>query len=89
MGSLVSAPKNPRPVVTQTPATPQAPTTPTTVNTSETPAADPREVQDTQSIARAKSLLARGRSRFGTIATGFRGLLQENSKPARKTLLGE
>lgn len=46
----------------------------------------------TPSVAeqREKSLLARNRSRLGTIMTGFRGLLAPLSQDAqRKTLLGE
>ncbi len=39
--------------------------------------------------ARKKSLFARNRGRFGTIATSLRGFLGEAKSSARKTLLGE
>lgn len=83
MGSLTSAPKAPKPVVIQQSAPPA-----TDVITQQT-SKDPVDVQREQSEERTRSLLARSRSRLGTIATGFRGLLQENSQASRKTLLGE
>lgn len=45
---------------------------------------------DNASEARANSLLQRNRGRFGTVQTGFRGLLGLISDSGkRKTLLGE
>lgn len=42
------------------------------------------------SEARSENLLRRGRGRFGTILTGFQGVLTNNeSQKKRKTLLGE
>lgn len=85
MGSLVSSPKIPAPSA----ATPVSPTV-----TVDTP--DPEEIQrerdETASRERARSLLSRNRSRFGTIRTGFSGLdtiaPNDNGTP-RKRLLGE
>lgn len=85
MGSLISAPKAPKPIVVQQPAPTPQPTTETLTPNPQTP----EQVQRDESKERARSLLARERSRFGTIATGFRGLLQEKNQGARKTLLGE
>ncbi len=60
----------------------------------ETPAAD--TASDTpvseaaQREAREQSLLRRSRGRFGTVLTGFTGLLSQTSgQSGRKTLLGE
>ncbi len=88
MGSLTSTPKVPQQQraqtqIIQTPAaqTPQS---------QETPSEIAARKQDEQSKARIKSLLSRGRGRFGTIATGLQGFLREiDQGNARKTLLGE
>ena len=54
------------------------------------PAVDHAAPEKTASEMRAGSLLARDRSRFGTIATSFRGLLDlAGNAGKRKTLLGE
>ncbi len=88
MGSLASRPSvpSPQPIVIQ-----QAPL-PTTTSAIETPSAEAQAIADAEnaSEARRTSLLGRDRSRFGTILTGFRGLLgtTENA-PRRNTLLGE
>ncbi len=85
MGSLTSKPKSlPVPQIYYPPAPTSAPATPVT------PAPTPEEMAAEQ---RRKNLLGRDRGRFGTVQTGFRGLLdlvsfgQDKSK--RKTLLGE
>ena len=89
MGSLTSRPSVPnvQPVVIQ-----QVPATPSVQTNTETPSAEDIQIADAQnaSEARRTSLLGRDRSRFGTILTGFRGLLgtTENA-PRRNTLLGE
>lgn len=87
MGSLISRPKSP---AVQTVYVPQsAPVvTEAAVEATATEAA-PDPAQEA-AAARKKSLLARERGRFGTVQTGFRGLLaltQNNQQ--RKTLLGE
>lgn len=84
MGSLTSTPTPPAPIVVQQPAPAPQP-----APTSEPDPVDPRAAEESSSERRTRSLLARSRSRLGTIATGFRGLLQETSSGARKTLLGE
>ncbi len=49
--------------------------------------ASPEQIADE---ARKSGLLARDRSRFGTVLTSFRGLMmQGNNTSQRKTLLGE
>jgi len=88
MGSLTSRPSVPtqpqvvfvpQPVVTTPPAAP-------------TPSGEAKEnsAEETSSEARRQNLLGRERSRFGTVQTGFRGLLGvSNETGQRKTLLGE
>ena len=89
MGSLASRPSVPaqpqvvfvpQPAVTNT-ASPAEPADNPPVETSS---------DETATEIRKQSLLGRERSRFGTVLTGFRGLLglSENTQP-RKTLLGE
>ena len=85
MGSLSSTPKVPQTQVVQVPAV--APSAPTVSENTE-PSARERAEQESQE--RERSLLARGRGRFGTIATSFQGFLREaDNTTARKTLLGE
>ena len=80
MGSLTSSPSVPAPSPVVTVAQPA----PTPVETVDTP--DPEEAVRE---ARRQSLLERDRSRFGTVQTSFRGLLQTSADAQRKTLLGE
>ena len=89
MGSLASRPNVPAPqpqvVFVQPPAS---------QNTSGTPPANEtpteRSQEQTESESRRQNLLGRERSRFGTVLTGFRGLLgQSDNTVQRKTLLGE
>jgi len=98
MGSLTSKPKAVSSVQPQivyvpqtsvtSPATPTPPTNGGADTGTTTPAPTPE-------AARKSSLLSRDRGRFGTILTGFKGLLDSitgqnaNGNPARKTLLGE
>ena len=87
MGSLASRPSvpAPQPQVVFVPQTTTIADTSTTENTN-TDAAD----SQTESEVRQQSLLQRDRSRFGTVLTGFRGLLSLNENSGqRKTLLGE
>lgn len=82
MGSLTSrpsVPSQPQVVTVSQPAPAPAP-----VETVDTP--DPEEASRE---ARRQSLLDRDRSRFGTVRTSFRGLLQDAGNEQRKTLLGE
>ncbi|MBL4804583.1 MAG: hypothetical protein JKY71_06925 [Alphaproteobacteria bacterium] len=93
MGSLASRPKVPTSVANVQPVYIQQAATPTTSPTpNETPSAEEQAAADakTASEARSTSLLGRDRSRFGSILTGFRGLLgtTENAQ-RRNTLLGE
>ena len=84
MGSITSRP--------QVPSQPQTVFVPQTVTT-ETNTNDSSGAETSQEVAtraRTQSLLQRERGRFGTIQTGFRGLLSLNNTDAgRKTLLGE
>ncbi len=49
-----------------------------------------KDVKETATKARVKTLLTRKRGRFGTIATSLRGFLGETKTDnVRKTLLGE
>ena len=89
MGSLTSGPSipSPQPQIIYVPQTPA----PTPSTNADVPSGQSEEEQRENEIAiRSQSLLGRERSRFGTIQTGFRGLLglADNSSQ-RKTLLGE
>jgi hypothetical protein len=90
MGSLTSKPKAKAPAVVYMPAsapTPQPVTTPAaTPAPTATPTTTPEQKTDK---AREDNLLTRARGSFGTVLTGFRGLLTSAQAPARKTLLGE
>ncbi len=87
MGSLTSRPSVPKVSRASTPVA-QA-----VVSAPDSAAQDidlASSADQTKTQARTQSLLTRGRSRFGTIRTGFRGLLgAENDVRQRKTLLGE
>lgn len=108
MGSLISqpsAPARPDPVIVRVPvATPPPasqpvsspvsnPAVPTGQSApSESEAATPQESEQAASEQRSTNLLGRERGRFGTILTGFRGVLapaNREGSPVRKTLLGE
>ncbi len=88
MGSLTSRPKAVQqvatPQVVYVPSLPVAPAPSPTVPVIAPDSPTPEET-------RKKSLLARDRGRFGTILTGFKGLLDTitGQNTGRKTLLGE
>ena len=80
MGSLVKSPKAPPPVAVEPPSV---------VETVEPVNTEPSAAERSAS-QREKNLLARERSRFGTVATSLqRFLTQNNEAQGRKTLLGE
>lgn len=91
MGSLASRPKvpsNPQPQIVYvrqpaaTPSTP-APSTPSKTN-------DTQSDEASAAKAREENLLTRDRGRYGTVTTGFRGLLNLAANGGqKKTLLGE
>ena len=90
MGSLASRPKvpsNPQPQIvymTQPAYTPNS--SPSTPTNNEGGAGD----ETTSAKARENSLLTRDRSRYGTVTTSFRGLLNLAANGGqKKTLLGE
>ncbi len=91
MGSISSRPPVPsQPQVVYVPAQPTSTTSTSTSSGGGTSTTDSTTTQSTQSENRSASLLQRDRSRFGTILTGFRGLLSQSaSNTQRKTLLGE
>ena len=83
MGSLKPLPKAPaQQQVVYVPAPATTTTSTTTENSAASSAAQ-------ASKSRTQSLLSRGRSRFGTIATSFQGFLGNSNAGGRKTLLGE
>lgn len=83
MGSLASRPSPPPPTqIITTPAPAPAPVPAPVAEPQVSPEDEAREVRRT-------SLLQRDRSRFGTVLTGFRGLLTGSNTAQRKTLLGE
>lgn len=81
MGSLGSRPRAPEPTPVYVPVLPTAPP-PAPVPPTPTP-------EETAAGQRTQNLLRRSRGRFGTVQTGFRGLLELGSGQGRKTLLGE
>jgi len=83
MGSLASRPSVPSIQTIYTPVYSPAPS-PAPIATPSGPSE-----QEQQSARRAASLLERNRGAYGTVLTGFRGLLGQNSGAQRKTLLGE
>jgi len=96
MGGLASRPSvpTPQPQVVFVPAQGQAPAAQQTSSDAapleNDPAADaPVSEEVQQAEQREGNLLRRSRGRFGTVLTGFRGLLSSASAAPRKTLLGE
>lgn len=89
MGRLISPPKPSAPQqVVYVPAPAAAKPVATPVASADTPPPEPTDAE--ASVERAENLLRRNRSRLGTVLTGFRGVLDQNSLAApRKTLLGE
>lgn len=93
MGSLTSRPSAPAPqpqiVYVPAPTATQTTTSGGTTNTNTATSGSPPPTP-TESERRTSSLLQRERGRFGTIQTGFRGLLSAVTNAGqRKTLLGE
>ena len=90
MGDISGRPKTPAPQVVFVPQpTTQATTAQPQSTTSNAP---PTTTETTPEKQREQNLLSRPRSRFGTILTGFRGILSESDQAQsaqRKTLLGE
>ncbi|MDH5723023.1 MAG: hypothetical protein OEY94_06850 [Alphaproteobacteria bacterium] len=88
MGSLISTPK-----AAPTPIALQTQTTEPVTSISETSQGSETNESSTASASeiREANLLKRDRSRFGTIATSFRGFLDlaDRNNSNRKTLLGE
>lgn len=91
MGSLTSRPSVPQQPVSVAPLPQPAPvSTPVPQVQDDAPSVEEQATQ-----ARRSSLLQRDRGRFGTILSGFRGLLTQSNSNAgqdtqsRKTLLGE
>lgn len=83
MGSLKPLPTAPAQQVVYAPA-PAAATTTTSTTTENNAASSAAQA----SKSRTQSLLSRGRSRFGTIATSFQGFLGNSNAGGRKTLVG-
>ncbi len=88
MGSLTSTPKVP--AQQQKIVYMPAPAASAQKITAPAPDIDIKEqTKEEKSKIRIKSLLARKRGRFGTIATSLRGFLGQSNPSKRKTLLGE
>ncbi len=85
MGDISGRPKAPPQQVVYVPQ--YVYETPSNNNDPDTPAPTPEQEAAQR---REKNLLARSRSRLGTILTGFRGILSPiETDEKRKTLLGE
>ena len=95
MGSLSSRPDVPSPVQTiAVPVVSQSTSTTSADTGADSGRGVDTDIADAQSASevRTQNLLQRNRGRFGTIRTGFRGLLElagGGSSGSRKTLLGE
>ncbi len=90
MGDITGRPKAPQQQVVYVPQYISTPATTTTTTSSSSSTSQDTDTPLTPEAQREKSLLSRTRSRLGTILTGFRGVLSQNdSTPAKKTLLGE
>ncbi|MBI1301330.1 MAG: hypothetical protein GC137_06690 [Alphaproteobacteria bacterium] len=86
MGSLVSTPRTPAPIVV--PALQSEPVQSVSQPKPKEPEGPTPEEQASET--RRRSLLARNRGRLGTIATSLQGFLTQGSTGnQRKTLLGE
>ena len=95
MGGLTSSPNIPKPqpqviYVRQPNAAPTpSPSANTSADNTSNDGGSESEASN-GSVVRRQSLIERERGRFGTVTTGFRGLLNAVSSDAqRKTLLGE
>jgi hypothetical protein len=100
MGDITGRPKAPQPQIVyvpqyvyQSPSTPSSPESSSGnaqgggAGTSPATSSPPSQTPEQQ---REKTLLSRGRSRIGTILTGFRGIFTPRDQDTqRKTLLGE
>lgn len=86
MGSSKSRAPSSTTIIQQTPVS-----TAVDTSTSATTSTETEKASDVlSSEARSENILRRGRGRFGTILTGFQGVLTKNdSQSKRKTLLGE
>lgn len=86
MGSLSSRPKNAVKNTTTTIAANNTAIAPTITTTATTTEPDSLEIAKT----RVENILRRSRGFLGTVITGFRGTLSDNTRtPTRKSLLGE
>lgn len=92
MGSLTSRPKAPSVPQVQSvyvPAPVAAPVITPAMQTPSSAAPDDAETPTPETV-RQQSLLDRSRGRISTVLTGFRGILDDNTRPSgHKTLLGE
>jgi len=83
MGNITSKPKAPAPQVVYVPQ-------PVYTTVPDTPSTGSDDKQPTAAEQRENNLLARNRSRLGTILTSFRGILAPvETDGQKKTLLGE
>lgn len=88
MGSLVSSPKPSGQKIVYLPAAPVS----VQPSVSEEAISEEKDPTTAESVAEArrKNLLSRNRGRFGTIRTGFTGILTKTSQDTeRKRLLGD
>jgi len=95
MGALASRPSVPAPqsqiifVPASAPASVAQTSSDVDTSTDNSATDTPLSDEALQSEQRSESLLRRNRGRFGTVQTGFRGLLSALNAGQRKTLLGE
>lgn len=82
MGSLTSTPKVPETVSVHNSSAAVSTSSVAEVKTS-------ADIQEQASSARKQSLLARSRSRYGTVMTSLQGVLTSKQSDERKTLLGQ
>lgn len=93
MGSLISKPKAPKPIIITSPVSvPVASSPPAEEGVPlETEESGKQQDADEGAVAtKSENLLKRSRGRLGTILTSFRGVLSDGAQgAAQKSLLGE
>ena len=90
MGKLLTPVKAPTIQTVRVPAVTRETTSPKSNGEGSTSSGEDVTSDVSSSKARAENLLRRSRGRFGTVITGFNGVLEAaDTRSKRKTLLGE
>ncbi len=91
MGSRTVSPRAPtQPQIVYVPAQTTSTNTPSASDENQSSETSSAVTDEQRSETRTQNLLQRDRSRFGTVLSGFRGVLGlSDNAPQRKSLLGE